>query len=273
MRITDTSDLWWKTAVVYCLDVETFMDWNDDGMRRLRGPRPAARLPRRARRHLPVADAVLPDAATATTATTSPTSTASTRGWAPTATSSRSSAPRSDRGMRVIVDLVVNHTSDQHPWFRAAALSRSTRRTATSTSGATTRRRTPAKEVVFPDQENSIWELSTRRPASGTCTASTGTSPTSTSPTRRCATRSPRRWASGWSSGCPGSGWTPCRSCSRPTGIDKAEARRLARPARVPARPAGVPRPADRRRRPARRGQPAAPGPDGSSSAARTATS
>ena len=32
MRITDTSDLWWKTAVIYCLDVETFMDWNDDGI-------------------------------------------------------------------------------------------------------------------------------------------------------------------------------------------------------------------------------------------------
>ena len=29
MRITDTSDLWWKTAVIYCLDVETFVDWND----------------------------------------------------------------------------------------------------------------------------------------------------------------------------------------------------------------------------------------------------
>ncbi len=24
------------------------------------------------------------------------------------------------RGMRVIIDLVVNHTSDQHPWFRSA---------------------------------------------------------------------------------------------------------------------------------------------------------
>ena len=29
-------DLWWKNAVVYCLDVETFMDWDGDGMRRLR---------------------------------------------------------------------------------------------------------------------------------------------------------------------------------------------------------------------------------------------
>jgi hypothetical protein len=32
MRITDTSDLWWKSAVIYCLDVEKFMDWNGDGV-------------------------------------------------------------------------------------------------------------------------------------------------------------------------------------------------------------------------------------------------
>ena len=32
MRITDTSDLWWKTAVVYCLDVETYLDANGDGV-------------------------------------------------------------------------------------------------------------------------------------------------------------------------------------------------------------------------------------------------
>ena len=30
-----------------------------------------------------------------------------------------------DRGLRVIVDLVVNHTSDEHPWFRAARADRS----------------------------------------------------------------------------------------------------------------------------------------------------
>ncbi len=32
MKITDTSDLWWKSAVIYCLDVETYMDGNDDGI-------------------------------------------------------------------------------------------------------------------------------------------------------------------------------------------------------------------------------------------------
>ena len=31
MKTSDTGDLWWKTAVVYCLDVETFMDWDGDG--------------------------------------------------------------------------------------------------------------------------------------------------------------------------------------------------------------------------------------------------
>ena len=30
------------------------------------------------------------------------------------------------RGMRLIADLVLNHTSDQHPWFQSARSSRST---------------------------------------------------------------------------------------------------------------------------------------------------
>ena len=32
MSITRTSDLWWKQAVVYCLDVQTFFDGNGDGI-------------------------------------------------------------------------------------------------------------------------------------------------------------------------------------------------------------------------------------------------
>src|SRR5215211_493746 len=31
MRSKATSDLWWKNAVVYCLDVETFLDSDGDG--------------------------------------------------------------------------------------------------------------------------------------------------------------------------------------------------------------------------------------------------
>ena len=61
VKITDTSDLWWKTAVVYCLDVETFLDWDGDGTGDLAGLVAAHRLPGRARRHLPLADADLPD--------------------------------------------------------------------------------------------------------------------------------------------------------------------------------------------------------------------
>ena len=32
-----TSDLWWKNAVLYCLDVETFLDWDGDGIGDIRG--------------------------------------------------------------------------------------------------------------------------------------------------------------------------------------------------------------------------------------------
>jgi glycosidase len=42
------------------------------------------------------------------------------RGWAAMGTSSSFVRRARDRGMRVIADLVVNHTSDQRPWFRSA---------------------------------------------------------------------------------------------------------------------------------------------------------
>nr|MDT0665401.1 alpha-amylase family glycosyl hydrolase [Micromonospora sp. DSM 115978] len=31
MRLSQTADLWWKNAVIYCLDVETFADSDGDG--------------------------------------------------------------------------------------------------------------------------------------------------------------------------------------------------------------------------------------------------
>ena len=60
-----------------------------------------------------------------------------------------------ERGIRVITELVVNHTSDQHPWFKAA------RRSAQSPfRDFYVWRDEPGKEpgsgVVFPDAEDSL---------------------------------------------------------------------------------------------------------------------
>jgi hypothetical protein len=32
VRLQSTSDLWWKNAVVYCVDVELFQDSDGDGV-------------------------------------------------------------------------------------------------------------------------------------------------------------------------------------------------------------------------------------------------
>ena len=44
-----TSDLWWKNAVVYCLDVESFLDADGDGCGDLTGLCERIGLPRRPR--------------------------------------------------------------------------------------------------------------------------------------------------------------------------------------------------------------------------------
>jgi maltose alpha-D-glucosyltransferase/alpha-amylase len=60
------------------------------------------------------------------------------------------------RGLRVITDLVLNHTSDQHPWFQAARADRRSP-TATTTSGATTTAVTPARDLLDSEQSNWAW--------------------------------------------------------------------------------------------------------------------
>ena len=67
-----------------------------------------------------LAAAVLSRPRCATTATTSPTTTTSTPTTARCATSRASCARPIARGLRVITELVINHTSDQHPWFQEA---------------------------------------------------------------------------------------------------------------------------------------------------------
>jgi maltose alpha-D-glucosyltransferase / alpha-amylase len=91
-----------------------------------------------------------------------------------------------DRGLKVITELVINHTSDQHPWFQRAVKAPKGSRSATSTSGATPRplARRPHHLRGLRDLE---LDLARRGRSSTTGTASSTTSPTSTSTTPRCS--------------------------------------------------------------------------------------
>jgi trehalose synthase len=160
MRISDTSDLWWKSAVIYCLDVQTYLDWDDDGMGDFSGL--GERVDYLAQLGVtclwlmpfyPTADR--DDGYDVTDYYGVDPRLGSHGDFVELVRTAR------DRGMRVIVDLVVNHTSDQHPWFRSARSSKDSpfrdfyvwrSDPPPDTSG----------EVVFPDQEQGVWTLDER---------------------------------------------------------------------------------------------------------------
>ncbi|MDO5736185.1 MAG: alpha-amylase family protein [Propionibacteriaceae bacterium] len=155
MRSSQTSDLWWKNAVFYCLDVEKFLDGNGDGVGDFEGltnrvdylhelgvtciwlmpfyPSPGKDdgydiadfygVDRRLGDHGDLVEFLR--------------------------------AAR-DSGMRVIVDFLVNHTSEAHPWFRSALRSKNS----AYRDYYVWRSEEPpdtSDKVVFPDKEDSIW--------------------------------------------------------------------------------------------------------------------
>ena len=173
------NDLWYKNAIIYCLSVGTFMDANGDGIGDFKG------LMRRL-------DYLHGLGITAIWLMPFQPSPGKDDGY--DISDYYGVDPRygtlgdfvefthgcKQRGIRVIIDLVVNHTSDQHPWFKSArartglAVSRLVRlvedkRPANAEQGHGVSRRA---EIDLDARQASR--------APGTSTASTISSPTST---------------------------------------------------------------------------------------------
>jgi len=155
VKLTSTADVWWKNAVVYCLDVETYADSDGDGHGDFRG------LTQRID-HL--------HSMGVTCLWLMPFFPSPDRDDGYDITDYYGVDPRlgtlgdfvefvrtaRDRGMRVIADLVVNHTSDRHPWFQDAL----TGRDAKHRDWYVWEDEPPAdgpQGVVFPDKEKSLW--------------------------------------------------------------------------------------------------------------------
>jgi maltose alpha-D-glucosyltransferase/alpha-amylase len=149
------NDLWYKNAIIYCLSVGTYMDADGDGigdfkglLRRLDylqglGVTAIWLMPFQASPHrddgYDIADYYAVDPRYGTLGD-----------FVEFAHGAK------QRGIRVIIDLVVNHTSDAHPWFKAA------RRDPTSKYRdwyvwAKKKPRGANRGVVFPGVQKSTW--------------------------------------------------------------------------------------------------------------------
>ena len=155
-RTGNPSDpLWHKDAIIYELPVKSFCDGNGDGIGDFQGLHERLdylhRLgvtciwllpffPRRSR----------------TMATTSPITSTCIRAMARWRTSGNSSRLRT-RGMRVVIELVLNHTSDQHPWFQRARSAPPGSPERDYYVWSDTNQRYQRARIIFVDAEPSNW--------------------------------------------------------------------------------------------------------------------
>ncbi|MDB5213806.1 MAG: putative glycosyl hydrolase, 13 family, partial [Myxococcaceae bacterium] len=148
-------DLWYKNAVVYCLHVGTFMDSNADGIGDFEGLTrrldylaglgitclwlmPFQKSPRKDDGY-DISDYFAVDPCFGTLGDFV-----------------QFTHEAHQRGIRVIIDLVVNHTSDQHPWFLDARKSK-TSKYRDYYVWSETRPKEWNKGMVFPGVQKSTW--------------------------------------------------------------------------------------------------------------------
>jgi trehalose synthase len=159
LNVPATADLWWKNAIVYSLDVETFADSDGDGVGDFGGLTqhvddlaglgvtciwlmpfyPTAQLDD----GYDVTDHYAIDPRLGTFGDFT-----------------EFMAVARDRGLRVIADLVVNHTSDQHAWFQESRQSRESARRDWYVWRDEVPENGP-QGVVFPGDQTGVWTFDT----------------------------------------------------------------------------------------------------------------
>jgi maltose alpha-D-glucosyltransferase/alpha-amylase len=149
-----TSDLWWKDAVIYCADVATWLDSDGDGTGDLAG------LTRRLDYlsglgistlwMMPFYPSPLGDDGYDITDYYAVDPRFGTLG-----DFVEMIRTASNLGIRVLVDLVMNHTSDQHPWFQQARRDRRSRYR--HYYRWSDEKQAQPSEVAFPGEQDSTW--------------------------------------------------------------------------------------------------------------------
>jgi maltose alpha-D-glucosyltransferase/alpha-amylase len=149
------SERWYETAVIYCLDVDTFQDSNGDGVGDFRGL--TRRLDYLARLGVNCVwlNPIHPSPGKDDGYDVSDYYNVNPKfGTLGDFTEFVKAADA--RGIRVMIDLVVNHTSDQHPWFQSARSSPDSpfRDWYVWSQGEPSDRRAG---VVFPGEQDETW--------------------------------------------------------------------------------------------------------------------
>lgn len=156
MSQSNSGNLWYKNAIIYALDVDRFADSNGDGIGDFRG----------AMEHM----GYLADLGV-TCIWLLPFYSSPDRDNGYDIMNYYDVDPKlgtlndfmefvrvaGEHGIRVIIDLVMNHTSDRHPWFQAARRDRNSRyrnyyRWADNPDPVP-----PDKGTIFPEEEDTVW--------------------------------------------------------------------------------------------------------------------
>jgi maltose alpha-D-glucosyltransferase/alpha-amylase len=149
-----TSDLWWKNAVIYCADVATWVDSDGDGTGDLAG------LTRRLDYlwglgvntlwMMPFYPSPLGDDGYDVTDYYAVDPRFGTLG-----DFVELIRTAENLGIRVLVDLVMSHTSDQHPWFQQSRQDRGSRHRSYYRWSDT--KQAEPRDVAFPGEQDSTW--------------------------------------------------------------------------------------------------------------------